>query len=147
MHPVAHWLVSSPWAHLAEMLLILLGALATGPRTRSRRSGLLTPNAKPGHGGTSTPATMRADSPSTLQRGRGGMLTFLQLSRTVTPTKRRRGFKRRSLNTVWITSVGGDACISPGSGAGGGRLTAKTSGCDPVNPGSSPGPLFYGDAA
>lgn len=116
MLPVAHWLVSSPWAHLAEMLLILLGALATGPHTRSQRSGLLTPNAKPAHGGTTTPATMRADSPSTLRRGRGGMLTFEQLSRTVTPTKRRHGFKRRSLSMASSGTAGGAACSRVGSG-------------------------------
>lgn len=116
MPAVAHWLASSPWAHLAEMLLILLGALATGPHTRSRRSGLLTPNAKPDPGGASTPAAMREVSRSTLRRGRGGTLTFEQLSRTVTPTKRRRGFKQRSRNTASSDTGGGVVSIGRGSG-------------------------------
>ena len=117
MLPVAHWLVSSPWAHLAEMLLILLGALATGPHTRSRRSGLLTPNAKQDPVGAITPAATREGWASTRQRGRGGMLTFEQLSRTATPTKRHGGFKLQSLSTVLSGTVGGAVSSKSGSGS------------------------------
>lgn len=118
-HSVAHWLASSPWAHLAELQAIVLAALHFFAPTRSRRSGRRTRNARPAAVGVITPASMRAGSASTRRHGHGGTLTFEQLSRTVTPTKHPRGFRQPSLSTVWIASVGGGACINPGSGPNG----------------------------
>ena len=78
---VAHWLVSSPWAHLAEMLLILLGALATGPR--GRRGGLeslpASTSTNPVTGGSLIrPTTAASSSPFTrgaVSEGEGFPLT------------------------------------------------------------------------
>lgn len=87
MHLVVHWLVSSPWAHLAEMLLILLGALATGPRGRHGGPERLPASigTNPVTGTSSTrPTTAECSSPSThglLSEGEGFPLTRHRASR------------------------------------------------------------------